>query len=78
MTFYGPSNGKRIGSVGMTTMHLLLEGRAMRATLIVGGISLLAALTGCDIQQIAQPPAGTQQGPTNVGAASQLRQWLRV
>ena len=42
----------------------------MRATLIVCGCSLLLALTGCDIQQIAQPPAGTQQGPTNVGAAA--------
>lgn len=41
----------------------------MRATMIVCGVSLLVALTGCDIQQLAQPPAGAQQGPTNVGAA---------
>jgi hypothetical protein len=38
--------------------------------MIVCGVSLLVALTGCDIQQLAQPPAGAQQGPTNVGAAA--------
>lgn len=52
------------------TNVILVEGQAMRATLFVCGCSLLVALTGCDIQQIAQPPAGTQQGPTNVGAAA--------
>ena len=42
----------------------------MRVTLLVGCFSLLMALTGCDLEQLAKPPAGATQGPTNVGAAA--------
>ena len=42
----------------------------MRVTLSVCGLSLLIALTGCDLEQLAQPPAGATQRPTNVGAAA--------
>jgi len=42
----------------------------MRVTLAVCGFSLLVALTGCDLEQLAKPPAGATQGPTNVGAAA--------
>lgn len=42
----------------------------MRVITAVGFVVLMIGVTGCDLEQLAKPPAGATQGPTNVGAAA--------